>query len=177
MKMSFQKTENIAIKDLNEFQGELKELTKNNYNRLYKQIKKAFTMPFTVWQDKKGKIHILDGHQRLRVLNEMKCQGEKLPAKFPCNFIKADSKREAKEILMTFASQYGRVTDEGLYQFSIENHFDPEFLKENFNFPGLDLELFCDGYFGELEEDSKEKEVDEKNIETKNTCPKCGYEW
>ena len=27
-----------------------------------------------------------------------------------------------------------------------------------------------------LEEDPKEKEVDE-NLETKNACPKCGYEW
>lgn len=177
MEIAFKKTEYIELDKLCEFQGELKELTKENYNKLYKQIKKKFTMPFTVWQDKKGKIHMLDGHQRKRVLNEMKNQGEDIPDKFPCNFIEADSEKEAKEILLSFVSQYGKVTDEGLYQFSIENDFEPDFLKENFEFPGLNLDLFCEGYFNDLiEEEPKEKEVDE-NIETKNQCPKCGYEW
>jgi len=150
MKIAFKKTELVALKDLQEFQGELKELSKENYDKLYRQIKKKFTMPFAVWQDKKGIIHMLDGHQRKRVINELIIQGEPdIPKKFPCNFIKADSMHEAKEILMSFISQYGRMTDEGLYQFAIENHFDPQFLKDNFNFPGLDLELFCDGYFGD----------------------------
>lgn len=75
------------------------------------------------------------------------------------------------------ASQYGRVTDEGLYQFAIDNELEPDFLKENFEFPGLNMDMFIEGYFDEkIEDNPKEKEIGE-NIEINNKCPKCGYEW
>lgn len=147
MEIAFKKTKLVALKDLQEFQGELKELTKDNYDKLYKQIKKKFTMPFAVWEDKDGIIHMLDGHQRKHVLNEMISQGEDIPDKFPCNFIEAESEREAKEILLSFVSQYGQITDEGLAQFVTDAEFDADMLKENFNIPGLDLDVFCNEHF------------------------------
>jgi len=43
MKLAFEKTKNVTLEELNEFQGELKELSKENYNKLYARIKKKFT--------------------------------------------------------------------------------------------------------------------------------------
>ena len=48
-------TENININLLSDFQGNLKDLTKNKYNRLKKEImERGFSYPFFVWKhDKK----------------------------------------------------------------------------------------------------------------------------
>jgi hypothetical protein len=149
VKISFIKTEYLLLTELNEFQGKLKELSKINYNKLRKSIlDNGFSEPFVVWEcAKEKKIYVLGGNQRLKVLTEMKNAREDIPEKYPCNFIECESKWAAKKLLLALASQYGHVTEDGLYEFSIENEFNGDFLKENFEFPGLDLELFNQGYF------------------------------
>ena len=186
MKIAYIKTENVKLKDLIEFQGNLKELSTVNFEKLRTSIRKNFTEPFSVWQDTDKKIYILAGHQRYRVLKKMQEQEEEIPESFPCNFIAAVNKHEAKEILLTLASQYGKITDDGLYEFLMDNEMDMKLLNDVFEFPGLDLDTFNDNFFNESidtdtdtninGEEPKEKEVDE-NIEVKNECPRCGYKW
>jgi len=151
MKISFIKTENIELSKLYEFQGELKQLSKENYNKLRKSMfDNGFAEPFVVWEDKKeNKIYVVGGNQRLRVLSGMKNAGEEIPSDYPCNFVECESRWHAKKLLLALASQYGQITQDGLYEFSMENDFNIDFLNENFNFPGLDLELFKIGYFGD----------------------------
>ena len=51
--------------------------------------------------------------------------------------------------------------------------------KEIEQFPDFDTDMLGSIYFDEIvsiTEEPKEKEIDE-NINTKKTCPKCGYEW
>ena len=95
-------------------QGDLKELTEENYAKLRGRIEtKGFDAPLFVWQNA-----ILDGTQRYRVLHRMLADGWELPDHMvPVCDIEAASLEEAKERLLGYVSQYGTVTDEGLYEF------------------------------------------------------------
>lgn len=174
------KTEYHTLEELQEFQGSLKELSKDNAEKLWRQmVETGFSDPFKVWEDPDGKLNLLDGHQRRRILLAKKSDGTGIviPDKFPCDYIQCRDKREAKIRVLQFISQYGKVTDEGLYEFMVENELDPDLLKLDFDLPNLDVDYFLDGYFGEgTTNEPDEKNLDE-NIETKNKCPKCGYEW
>jgi len=155
MKISYEKTENVKLESLNDFQGDLKELSKVNFNKLWKSMSdNGFSEPFVVWNCiKEKKIYVLGGHQRLKVLSEMKNAGEQIPDEYPCNFVKCNSKNQAKKLLLALTSQYGRITEDGLYQFSIENDIDGDFLKENYEFPYINLNNFINGF---LEQDNNE---------------------
>ena len=64
------KTEQIDWKKLEWLQGNLKELSKESFNKLKTSIvKNGFLMPFHVWEN--GKTWILDGHHRKRALEEL----------------------------------------------------------------------------------------------------------
>jgi len=95
-------------------QDDLKELSEQNYGKLRKRIEeKGFDAPIFVWGDK-----ILDGTQRVRVLREMVKKGWKLPnGKIPVCDIKATSLNDAKDRLLGYVSQYGKLSEDGLYEF------------------------------------------------------------
>src|SRR5206468_10150245 len=103
----------IALEDLRPLQGELKELTGANFEKLKQSIlKHGITFPFFVWQSD-GENYILDGTQRDRVLERMAEEGYGVPP-LPCALIEAKNRKEAAEKILLISSQYGRVTDEGL---------------------------------------------------------------
>src|SRR6266496_436166 len=103
----------IALKDLTPLQGELKELTDANFEKLKQSIlKHGITFPLFVWQSE-GENYILDGTQRDRVLKRMAEEGYEIPP-LPCALIEAKNRKEAAEKILLISSQYGRVTDEGL---------------------------------------------------------------
>ena len=67
--IAYIKTEYHALEDLHEFQGNLKELWKDNAEKLWRQmVETGFSDPFKVWKDPDGRLNLLDGHQRRRVL-------------------------------------------------------------------------------------------------------------
>lgn len=56
------KFEYIRWRELQWFQGELKELSKKDFEKLKQSLKtKNFIDPFKVWQDESGLLFILDG--------------------------------------------------------------------------------------------------------------------
>lgn len=149
IEIAYIKTEYHPLDELHEFQGNLKELYKDNAERLWNRIVKSdFSDPFKVWFDGE-KLNILDGHQRRRVLvaKSKENTGIKIPDKFPCDYIRCKDKRQAKERVLEFISQYGHVTDEGLYEFIMENELDPESLRLDFDIPNLNMDDFMAGYF------------------------------
>lgn len=167
------------IDELQEYQGNLKELWKANAEKLWNQIlKKGFADPIIIWKHEEN-LNIISGHQRKRILQVKREEGWTIP-KIPCIPVKCENEKAAKELILAFVSQYGRTTDEGLYEFIIENQLDPEMLRLDFDIPDLNIDEFMSGYFeeeGQGEGDGNdEKEVDE-NLEAKNECPKCGYKW
>lgn len=79
------------------------ENVKVNINRdaLKTSLKKyGFAQPFYGWENK-GKVYMIDGHERKSVLSEL----ENVPELLPCTFIDAKNKTEAVKILIEVYNQ------------------------------------------------------------------------
>lgn len=100
----------ISIADLIPTQGDLKDLSTDNYEKLKKNIeRRGFIDPVAVWEDKNGIKYILNGHQRQRVLTN---EGWLEP--IPYFNVPAKTLQEAAAIVLELTSQYGKITQEGL---------------------------------------------------------------
>lgn len=136
-------------KTLLPFQGDLKDLSDEDYARMKAVIlKNGFTAPMHVWQDA-DKLYTLDGHQRCRVIERMKADGHELPDGdlFPIDYVHADSYGQAKEILLSHASVYGTVNQKGLADFLNESKLQPILLKSDFKLPELNFKDFTKKFF------------------------------
>lgn len=161
----------IEIDQLIDLQGDLKELTKVNAEKLKRSILKyGFSFPVFVWENKKSD-YIIDAHQRKAVLLKMRDDGYTIP-KLPIVDIEAKNKKEAKEKLLMLNSQYGKITDDGLYEYLEVGNINFDNIKDDLEF-NFDLDRFDDNFYNEL--DLKVDEVEGKLSLT--TCPKCGHEW
>lgn len=152
-----------------DFQGNLKNLSKENYERLKAQIlKSGFAEPFSAWRDQIGNLQLLNGHQRSRTLKTMREEGYKIPEQFPVNIIDAPDLKSAKELVLSLTSQFGEMTLEGLDEFTVDI---PDFNPDDFRFPELNLEQFRHDFEpGTLEDQGKLDELVPVYME----CPHCG---
>src|SRR5215468_8568307 len=127
---------NLSLNDLTPLQGGLKELSVASFQKLKQSIlRHGITFPFFVWQSD-GKSYILDGTQRDRVLKRMAEESYEIPP-LPCALIEARDKKDAAEKILLISSQYGRVTDEGLYEFLSTNELDFGELEPLLELPAL----------------------------------------
>lgn len=117
-------------------QGDLKELSKENLAKLRKRIEtKGFDAPIFVWKN-----NILDGTQRKKVLDDMLADGWILPDnKVPVCDIEAKNIQEAKDRLLGYISQYGKITETGLSEF-LATIDVPDL--ETIDLPDFDFESF-----------------------------------
>jgi len=161
--------EEISIHKLKPFQGNLKDLDKNNFELLRKSIlTMGFTSPINVWVD--GENHfVIDGHQRLRVLIELHNQGVKVP-NVPINIVEADTFEDAKKNVLYHASQFGKINSDGLYQYTIENKFDVDDLIQSYSLPEIKFHKFKEEYFSFEEPEEYEQKLSEPK---KTFCPSC----
>lgn len=157
-----------TIDTLSQFQGNLKSLSEVNYAKLHDLIlTKGFDSPIQIWIDPEGKKQILDGTQRLRVLLKLKEEGYTIPG-IPVDYIEADNKKDARERLLTKVSVYGRVDEEGLYEFNNEPGFEIEAsFAELLDFPEIDLS----------KDDIQVKQKKEPEGEQIITCPSCAHKF
>lgn len=127
---------NLPTAPISEFsatQGELKFLSEENYKKLKGRIEaRGFNQPVTVWLDKNGTKHLLDGHQRKHVLET---EGWNNP--IPYLKIDANSIEEAAEILLEITSQYGTITQEGIDEFIATFELPEMSVLEHTNFDGI----------------------------------------
>jgi hypothetical protein len=150
-------------------QGDLKELTKENYRKLRTVILKyGFSEPISIWRDPKGVCWILNGHQRIRTVMMMISEGYACPL-LPVSEVEAADIDEAKRKLLAFASQYGRTDDEGLYAFLNQSDITPEEMQADYHFADLEIPGFIDSYFND-----KPPEDPEPRGKSEHTCPECG---
>jgi hypothetical protein len=134
--------------DLIPFQGDLKELSKENYERLRKQIiELGFSEPVSVWKNQ-GKLYILNGHQRTRAVLKMREEGFAV-ATLPINFVEAENEQEAKYKILALTSQFGTITEEGLYEMTSYLGLSSEEIASNFTFAGFEMPKFLESYYGE----------------------------
>lgn len=147
----FSLSELHILQDTKDFQ--LKELSKDNFEKLKNRIEnKGFWFPFFVWHCKKeDKWYYTDGTQRHKVLTWMQESDEyKLPDKFPCVEIFAKNKKEAAEAILTQSTNYGKITDEGLYNFINEYDLNFQDIKLDLELSEVDLEQFENIYINDI---------------------------
>lgn len=109
----------IELDDMQEFQGKLKKITRENLDKLKKRIKKSFDAPIHIWQKPDGERKILDGHQRKKALLELRKEGWTIPP-LPFDFIYAENEKDARQKLLGITSQYGEFELEELGEWMAE---------------------------------------------------------
>lgn len=137
----------LKLHELTVLQGDLKSLSRANYEKLRKEIEtRGFSAPFFVWKSKDKKNYILDGTQRYGTLEKMQKDGYSIPD-LPIVEVTAKNQAEARRKLLAFASQYGKVDPEGLFEYMKVSEIDILELKESFDLQGVPLESFEVKYF------------------------------
>lgn len=150
----------LAMEDLSPFQGELKRLERDDYEKLRKNIlDNGFSFTVHVWQNKK-KNYIIDGHQRLACVKMMnETEGYKVP-KLPVSIVEAPNYKSALKKVLAGISQYGTMTKESLTTFIKEHDLDFENIASSFSFPTIDFASIADDMFG------KEPGIDTSEVAT-----------
>jgi hypothetical protein len=88
----------LPIGKIEPFQGELKSLSSENYDRLKKSILElGFSFALQVWRHK-GHYYCIDGHQRDRVLTRMAKEGYEVPP-VPVDWVEAAGIQERETII------------------------------------------------------------------------------
>lgn len=159
----------LPIEQLEIMQGDLKSLSKENYEKLKRAIEKhGFTAPIFVWR---GENKILDGTQRLRTVQQMLTEGWQVNGgKLPVCWIEAENLKQAKEILLTFVSQYGKLENDGqaFYEYLMTNEpLDFEEVKLEIDLPDFNLPRFERGFF---DKDISPNRIDKKGLQYGAEC-------
>lgn len=162
----------FKLDELIEFQGKLKDLSEENYNKLKREIlNHGFSEPVSVWENN-GNNYLLNGHQRFRVLKEMQAEGFFVPP-IPASVIQADDEKQAKEKVLALTSQYGKITDTGLYEFMNDAGLEPAFL-DDLRFPEIDLDKWKDSY---TELGAPVDVAPDPQSAFDHECPSCGFKF
>ncbi len=157
----------IDISELEYFQGNLKELSDEAFNKLKNLILKyGFSFPVFVWKDHN---EIVDGHQRVFVVKNLLSEGYTI-GKIPVVEIKAKNRTELAEKLLALNSKFGEMTDDGLYEFLNSYDVNLEDIAEDIDIPDIDINEFMENYYEDDEANNVDEkadeipEVDEENI-------------
>lgn len=140
----------IEIDELTDFQGKLKKLSEEAYQRLKQSILTlGFSFPIAAWKYR-NKTMILDAHQRVATLKRMRQEGYVIP-KIPIVEVEAKDQKEAARKVLAATSQYGEIQVDGLHSFMDEFKISMPDLEESFKFPEIDFDAFKFTYFDESE--------------------------
>jgi len=137
------RTKNLPMKKIGEFedfQGDLKILDPVQKAKLKASIvRNGFNAPIFVWE---GHNYILDGHQRLEAVKSLvRDEGMVLENdELPYVEIKANTLREAKEMILTYNSQYGNISPDALAQMLSDLNISPDSLTDFISLPDVNIE-------------------------------------
>lgn len=138
----------VEIDGLHNFQGNLKSLSEESYERLKKSIMElGFSFPVAAWKDR-NKTFILDAHQRVEALKRMRQEGMKVPA-LPVIWVEAKDKTEAAKKLLAATSQYGEIQVDSLHTFMEEFKLQMADVEQAFKFPEVDFDSFKLAFYPE----------------------------
>lgn len=156
----------IGLDEVNDLQGNLKDLTEENYVKLRNSmLTYGFSFPFFVWIDTEGKKWIIDAHQRKRTLIKMREEGMAIPP-LPADIIFAKDRVEAKKKLLLLNSRYGKMTREGFDEFVDEPGLEVgDDIEDLVSIP--DIEIY------DHSEESESSHGTQKEIE----CPSCHHKF
>ena len=132
----------IDFHELQSFQGGLKEHTESDYEKAKKSILQyGWSFVLYYWNDGKKK-WIIDGHNRVEVLNRLEAEGYIIPP-IPAIEVFCKNRKEAKQKLLRLNSTFGRLSKESVLEFAedIDLNFDEIALPDSvidFSKGGLD---------------------------------------
>lgn len=178
IKIACKGSHTLNIDSLEDFQGSLKSLSEKNYFKMKGQIlDKGYSFPVCIWTHK-SKHFILDGHQRVKTMRRMISEGFELEDdnQIPVVSVFAESYKEAKEKLLSAASQYGQIEKEGLFEFQRDSEIDVDTLREEFELPSLSMTEYESEYFADellIEDDIDKLEHTENAGEAASVQIKC----
>lgn len=120
-------------------QGDLKDLSEENGLKLKGVLeKRGFKQPLNLWKKDDGQFYLMDGHQRLRVLQQFDMNDDG-SYDLPYFLTEAENEQEAKAQLLEITSQYGTITYDGLDQFIAEAELPEAEVFEAVHFDALNL--------------------------------------
>ncbi len=123
-----------------------KELSKSAYQKLRNSlIENNFVESFKVWEH--GKIYLLDGVHRCKVLDILDSEGYDIPDKFRADFIECKDRKQAKKMILVYSSRYAKLLEEGLYEFAQDLNWGE--LTQTIDLPDIDLEIFAGGFLND----------------------------
>ena len=109
----------LPFDSLENFQGNLKKITKQNLDKLKKRIiRDGINVPLFVWRENDW-CRILDGHQRLKALQSLREDGYIIPM-IPVCYIEAKDEKDARQKLLGITSQFGEFEIEELSEWMNE---------------------------------------------------------
>jgi hypothetical protein len=163
IKIKCKSDSHLTIDELTDFQGNLKFRTVTDLDRIADSILQfGFSFPFFVWRDGENN-NIIDGHGRLEALQTLQAKGYEIPP-LPIVYIKAQTRDEAKNLLLRVNSLYGEIDRDELLALIAE----AEANVDDLSFPtvALDFEATeADGaYEPSLDPDIDTREVEERDI-------------
>lgn len=141
---------------LEPFQGDLKKLSIENYDRLKEELlRDGYCEPITVWKKQESvtrsglgvyRYIILNGHQRIATIREM-VEIEKFTVDaLPVSIVHVRDENHANDLVLALTSQYGEMTTESLAKFVKERGLRVQTVLERYRFPevdGKDLIRIC----------------------------------
>jgi len=133
----------VPISKLKPYQEGLKRVAPEEAEKLRQELKKVgLCKAFSVWSTEDGTYAVLDGHQRLRVLKKMVADGDvTLPdGGLPCELVDCKDEQEATRILLSLASQHGRLNKAALAKLLGRAHLTESQGQKVFSFVELDNE-------------------------------------
>lgn len=176
VRIACQGAETMPIGNLIHFQGNLKTLSKDKYEKLkYDILSLGFSEPISVWPcEADGKTYILNGHQRVNTLTKMASEGYIIP-EIPVNLVEATDYKEAKMKVLSLTSQFGQMDEEGLYEFVCDAGITSVELLAGFSFPEISLPGFVKNYMSDAEVKDKAEDKEKKATVEYVTCPNCAH--
>jgi len=156
----------VTLDELKELQH-YKDLTDKAYDKARLSIiNLGFSFPIFFWEDKDATKYIIDAHQRKRVLMRMRSEEGYIIPPLPAVRIFAKDKVEAKKKILAQESQYGKIQEEGLYEFINEGGFELD---------SAEIETFIQIPEFTFEQEATQQGTDETVDDTCLTCKAYHY--
>jgi hypothetical protein len=160
-----------SIDDLVIIQKDLKDLSTENYEKLKKEILElGFSEPVSVWKQKNEhgfQLSLLNGTQRIRTLRQMRDKEGYTVPHIPVNWVEADDLKQAMKKILSLTSQFGELTQQGLYEFMNDAGLDFAEIESSFRFPEIDMMKFEEEFF----RDTVDATIDESLYTNKIKAP------
>lgn len=178
IKVTCKAADYVGHESIKDFQGQLKTISESNLQKLKREIgENGFNSAVDVWKSGKT-LWNLDGHQRLAAVRSLAEEGYEIPL-IPINYVQCKNKKQAKHILLSRISQYGKVKESGFAEYITDAGLDISDMKDSFDIPNIDFAKIDNQFINpEPKKDDVSAETSGESFSTLlHQCPECGHKF